>query len=91
MQGHFPQLPIVPGIILCEMMCQSASFLFDKENMPKLTGMDNVKFKRKVSPGNEVIIKNKIKNRTEARITVKSEGYADGIICISSDIFFEYK
>jgi 3-hydroxyacyl-[acyl-carrier-protein] dehydratase len=60
-QGHFPGHPIVPGVLLCEAMAQAAGVLVvqsDPERMRKflayLAGLDNVKFRRPVLPGDQV-------------------------------------
>ena len=55
LQGHFPGNPVVPGVILCEILAQSASVLLLKEETenctPYFTGLDKVKFKSSVRPG----------------------------------------
>ena len=62
LQGHFPGNPVVPGVILCEIMAQSVSVLIMKENTtPYFTGMDHVKWKKVVRPGDLLV--------TECRIT----------------------
>ena len=57
LQGHFPGNPIVPGVILCEMAAQCSSLIMEDEVKGKTTlyaGMNNVKFKSSVYPGDTV-------------------------------------
>lgn len=58
LQGHFPGNPIVPGVILCEILAQSACVLLQdclSEGMlPVYTGLDKVKFRSPVRPGDTV-------------------------------------
>ncbi|MBP3202746.1 MAG: beta-hydroxyacyl-ACP dehydratase [Bacteroidales bacterium] len=53
-EGHFPGNPIVPGVILCEIMAQSCCLLFPeafKDNLLVYRGLDGVKFRGEVHPG----------------------------------------
>lgn len=57
LQGHFPGYPVVPGVILCEMAAQSSCILMAEAVRGKMTlyaGMNNVKFKTPVRPGDTV-------------------------------------
>lgn len=55
LQGHFPGHPIVPGVILCEILAQSACVLMEdslrKGQLPVYTGLNRVKFRSPVHPG----------------------------------------
>lgn len=55
MQGHFPDAPVVPGVILCEILAQSAGILMKEalteDTIPMYTSMKNVRFRAPVLPG----------------------------------------
>lgn len=60
-QGHFPDFPLVPGVILCECALQSGAILLaargsDPSAVPVATRLDGVKFKRMVRPGETIDI-----------------------------------
>ena len=66
-QGHFPDDPIVPGVILCECALQSGAVLLasmtDASNsVPVATRLDAVKFKQMVRPGDTIDIHVTIKD-----------------------------
>ncbi|MFO1065335.1 MAG: 3-hydroxyacyl-ACP dehydratase FabZ family protein [Pirellulales bacterium] len=61
LQGHFPDFPLVPGVILCECSLQSGAILLadkvtDAAMVPVATRLDGVKFKQMVRPGDTVNI-----------------------------------
>ncbi len=59
--GHFPEFPLVPGVILCECALQAGAILLSTKAavegaVPVATRMDGVKFKKMVRPGDTVDI-----------------------------------
>jgi 3-hydroxyacyl-[acyl-carrier-protein] dehydratase len=59
--GHFPGRPIMPGVIMVEALAQAGAVavLSEEENRGKLAlfaGIDNVRFKRIVEPGDELTL-----------------------------------
>jgi beta-hydroxyacyl-ACP dehydratase FabZ len=80
-QGHFPTKPIMPGVLIIEAMAQAGGVLVI-ESMPKemhgqsvyFLGMDKVRFRKPVVPGDQIIFDVKIlKIRSKA---VKLSGKA---------------
>ncbi len=58
-QGHFPGHPVMPGVLILEAMAQvgGVAMLYPEENRGKLAffaGMDRVKFRRPVVPGDQL-------------------------------------
>lgn len=60
-QGHFPSRPVMPGVLICEAMAQVAAILAEQARGGRddgktfvLTGLDHVKFKRPVEPGDQL-------------------------------------
>jgi 3-hydroxyacyl-[acyl-carrier-protein] dehydratase len=64
--GHFPGLPIMPGVLILEALAQSAAILAlsivgERRNLFMLAGLDKVRFRRRVIPGDQL--------RMEVRVT----------------------
>jgi 3-hydroxyacyl-[acyl-carrier-protein] dehydratase len=63
--GHFPSQPIMPGVLIVEAMAQATGILAFKSEVGKpvegqiymLVGIDKVRFKRTVEPGDQIVIK----------------------------------
>ena len=60
-QGHFPDNPIMPGVMIIESMAQIGGFIFDLEKeRGYVTGIDKAKFKKEVIPGDTLVIEVKL-------------------------------
>lgn len=67
-QGHYPEKPIVPGVILCEAGMQAGAILLSKfveegSGVPVATRLNDVKFKRMVKPGDTIEMSVKLTER----------------------------
>ena len=91
LQGHFPDYPVVPGVILCEIMAQSSGLLLGDEIKGKqtlYTGIDNVRFKTPVVPGDTVEVTTEIVARKAKLIFVKAKAEVNGKLCVKGDLSF---
>ena len=90
-QGHFPENPIVPGVIQCECCLQAgAALLFDhfeadEDVVPVATRMDSVKFKRIVRPADTVEIEVTLNDHISNAFFMTGKVYLDGKVAARLD------
>ena len=92
LKGHFPDDPIVPGVILCEILAQSACVLMQdvmsEGNVPVYTGLNNVKFRMSVRPGDTVETQCRIKRGKHPFYFAEGTVMVDGRLCVSAEFSF---
>lgn len=67
-QGHYPDFPLVPGVILCEAAMQAGAILLaawmeEGRGVPVATRMNDVRFKRMVRPGETIEMQVRLNER----------------------------
>lgn len=90
--GHFPGRPIMPGVLQLEAMAQAGVFLLSdaipEGKLAFLTGVENARFKKPVTPGDQLQITARLEyfrrnlGKTNCEITV------DGVVVSKADILF---
>lgn len=92
LQGHFPGFSVVPGVILCEILAQSACVLMDgaiaEGMLPLYAGIDKARFRRPVRPGDEFRTVCRImKSRGPFRFA-EGKGYVGGELAVEASFSF---
>ena len=88
-QGHFPEYPVFPGVLLLEAMAQATAILdvqSNDRNMSKylyyFVGIDNARFKKQVIPGDIIIINAQlIQSKSEVHKFTADCKVSDEIVC----------
>lgn len=98
-QGHFPGKPVMPGVLILEVMAQAAAVLGfrtlgthpDENTTYYYAGIDNARFKRPVEPGDqlmvEIVIQGSKRGVWKFGCTVK----VDGVLVSEADILCAYR
>lgn len=91
--GHFPEAPVMPGVLQVEAMAQTGGILVlstvpDPENyLTYFMKMDNVKFKRKVLPGDTLIFKAELIEPIRRGIChMQAYGYANNKLAVEAEL-----
>lgn len=89
--GHFPEKPIMPGVLLCEAMGQVGG-LYLWNSLPDIdkklmyfSGMKNVRFKRPVVPGDQLIIEVEVLSMKFGMVMYKGVIYVDGQVVAEAE------
>ena len=91
LQGHFPGMPIVPGVIQCEMVAQTCCVLLADQVRGKITlftGLEHVRFKHKVQPGDTLEIECSLVKSRPPFYFAKGKGSVNGEPAVSAELSF---
>ncbi|WP_431189501.1 3-hydroxyacyl-ACP dehydratase FabZ [Aciduricibacillus chroicocephali] len=92
-QGHFPDYPVMPGVLIVEAMAQvgAIAMLGKEENKGKigfLAGVDKCRFKRQVKPGDQLKLEVEITRLKGAIGKGKGRATVDGEVACEAEIMF---
>ena len=92
--GHFPQAPIFPGVLIIEAMAQASGILGFKSAKKKpqdgsiylFAGVDDVRFKRQVIPGDRLQLESRVVSEKRGIWKFECRATVDGALAASATI-----
>lgn len=91
-QGHFPGLPIMPGVLIMEALAQSGALLIapgleDPDSKIFLfTGMDKVRFRRRVVPGDRLDMECRMTRQKMMLYKMEARALVDGEVAAEAEM-----
>lgn len=97
--GHFPNQPIMPGVLIIEALAQATGILAFKSEVGKpqdgqiymLVGVDNVRFKRMVEPGDQLELRVEVVTVKRGIWKFKCEALVEGKVATTAELMCTQK
>ena len=89
--GHFPEFPVMPGVLILEALAQTAALLtFGKDSVDDsvyfFVGIDNARFKRPVTPGDQLILNASIERFKSGIWKFKTLATVNDVVVTEADL-----
>ncbi len=91
--GHFPDYPVMPGVLIVEALAQVSGILSVLSNGPRqdneiyfFAGIDNCRFKRQVIPGDSLILESEIITLKRGIGKYQARALVDGTIAAEAEL-----
>jgi len=92
--GHFPNRPVMPGVLMLEALAQASALLSfasegevaDGSRLYYFVGIDGARFKRVVEPGDQLILESKIERKKANIYKYSTRATVDGELAVEAEL-----
>jgi beta-hydroxyacyl-ACP dehydratase FabZ len=92
-RGHFPEQPLMPGVLICEALAQAGALLahrstdgVERGHVCVLTGLDHVRFRRPVLPGDQLHLEVVLQKRRRPLWKLSGTARVDGQLVAEAEL-----
>ena len=98
-QGHFPQTPVFPGVLILEALAQVSGVLVlsdsslrpENESLFLFVGIENARFKRPVVPGDQLRLESRLSRMKRNYGVFETSAYVDDEVAASAELKCMFK
>lgn len=90
--GHFPETPIMPGVLILEALAQAGGILVHQKGnttrIALLLNVANAKFRKPVTPGDVLLLHAKAVHMTQKAGKIKAKATVNGLVVVEAELSF---
>lgn len=97
-QGHFPERPVFPGVLILEALAQASALLasqsvddIEEDIIFLFAGVDKARFKRPVEPGDQLLLEVEQTNYKRLIWKYSTKATVDGKLAATAEVMFTYR
>lgn len=93
--GHYPQKPIMPGVLIIEAMAQTGGVALGKKfqeegRVPLLAGVESARFRKMVTPGDQLRLEVEVLKVKNGVAKVQAQAKVDGQLVAEAELLFAF-